>query len=193
MGPLPSIACNNGLRFFKLGCLGISNGIFWNNLFILNTYILQRYSILCSKAFSQQPMKYMVAPNKTNASVVEYYGSGEPPLLLPSSQDDGFSFYCASIEHMILYLSVLAFIHNPLNTFRFNFLQIDMLYQRPPVIHSESCLYIEYCNCSCVSIIHNIPTWCNIVFNTKVVIISWYVILKNPHISLFLSHNYYTL
>ena len=78
--------------------------------------------------------------------------------------------------HMILYLSVLEFLINPSNTFPFNFLQIDVLYQGPPVIHSESYVSISYCNCSCVSIIHNIPTWCNIVFNTKVVIISWYVV-----------------
>ena len=38
---------------------------------------------LCSKDFSQQPIKSMVAPRKTNASVVEFVGSGKPPSLLP--------------------------------------------------------------------------------------------------------------
>ena len=68
--------------------------------------------------------------------------------------------------------------NNPLKLFTCNLLQIDVLYQGPPVMHYELCLSISYCNCSCVSIIHNIPTSCNIVFNTKVVIISYYVVLK---------------
>ena len=42
---------------------------------------------LCSKAFIQQSIKYMVAPRKSNASVVEFYGSGQLPPLLPQSQD----------------------------------------------------------------------------------------------------------
>ena len=79
---------------------------------------------------------------------------------------------------MISYMSVLEFIMNPSNTFPCNFSQIDMLYQGPPVIHYELFLYISYCNCSCVSIIHNIPTRCNIVFITKVVIIYWCVVFK---------------
>ena len=79
---------------------------------------------------------------------------------------------------MILYLSVLVFPINPSNTFLCNFLQIDVFYQGPPVIYSELYLSISYCICSCVSIIYNIPTWCKIVFNTKFVIISWYVVSK---------------
>ena len=51
-----------------------------------------------------------------------------------------------------------------------------MLYQGPPVIQSKLCLSISYFNCSCVSIIHNIPTWCNTLLNTNDVIISWYVV-----------------
>ena len=43
---------------------------------------------LCSKDFSQQSIKSMVAPSKNNASVAEFYGSEKPPPLLPSSQDD---------------------------------------------------------------------------------------------------------
>ena len=41
----------------------------------------------CPKDFSQQPIKYMVVPSKYNDSVVEFDGSGQPPPLLPSSQD----------------------------------------------------------------------------------------------------------
>ena len=79
---------------------------------------------------------------------------------------------------MVLYISVLVFLINPSNTFPWNFLQIDVLYHGPTVIHYELCLYISYCNCSCVSIIHNTPTWCNIAFNTKALIIYWYVVSK---------------
>ena len=43
---------------------------------------------LCFKAFSQQAIKYMVAPIDSNASVVEFFGSGQPPPLLLSSQPD---------------------------------------------------------------------------------------------------------
>ena len=42
---------------------------------------------LCFKDFSQQPIKYMVAPSEYNASVVEFDGSGQPPPILPLSQD----------------------------------------------------------------------------------------------------------
>ena len=38
---------------------------------------------LCSKYFSQQPMKYMVAPSDYNADVIEFVSSGQPPSLLP--------------------------------------------------------------------------------------------------------------
>ena len=118
----------------------------------------------------------MVAPSKTNASVVEFDVSGQPPLLLPSSKDYGLYFSCASIEQIILYLSVIAFLKNPSSNFPCNFLQMDVLYQGPPVIHYELCLFISYCNCSRVSIIHNVPKWCNIEFNKEVVIIYWYVV-----------------
>ena len=43
---------------------------------------------LCSKDFSHQPMKSMVAPRETNDSVVEFDGTGQPPPMMPSSQDD---------------------------------------------------------------------------------------------------------
>ena len=43
---------------------------------------------LCAKAFSQQPIKYIVEPIDSYASVVEVVGSGKPPALLPSSQLD---------------------------------------------------------------------------------------------------------
>ena len=84
----PPIACNNDLRlYFGMGCLGSSTDILWNNMFILKAYELQRSMNLCSKAFSQQSIKSMVAPSKTNTSVVEFYGSGQPPRLLPSSHN----------------------------------------------------------------------------------------------------------
>ena len=41
----------------------------------------------------------MVAPSKSNASVFEFDGSRQPSPLLSSSQDDGCSFPCESIEH----------------------------------------------------------------------------------------------
>ena len=79
----------------------------------------------------------MVAPRDANASVVEFFGSGKPPPLLPSSQlDDWFYLSYASIEHMILYLSVLAFIINSSNNFPCNFLQIYVLNHGPPVNQS---------------------------------------------------------
>ena len=43
---------------------------------------------LCSKAFIQQPIKYMVTPSKSNSCVVEVVGSGKPPPMLPYSQLD---------------------------------------------------------------------------------------------------------
>ena len=43
---------------------------------------------LCSKDFSQQPIKSMVAPRKTNNSVAEFVGSGQNPPFLPSHLDD---------------------------------------------------------------------------------------------------------
>ena len=55
-------------------------------------------------------MKLMVAPSETNASFVKFDGDELPPPLLPSSTDDGYCFSCVSIEHIILYLSVIAFI-----------------------------------------------------------------------------------
>ena len=46
---------------------------------------------LCSKGFSQQPIKSMVAPGDSNAVFFEFVGSGKPPPLLPSSQLDDLS------------------------------------------------------------------------------------------------------
>ena len=43
---------------------------------------------LCSKAFIQQTIKYIVAPIYSNAAVFEFDGSGQPPPLLPSPQLD---------------------------------------------------------------------------------------------------------
>ena len=60
---------------------------FMKQFFILKTYILHCSMKFCSKAFRQQPIKYMVAPRKYNASVVEFDGSGQPPPMMPSSQD----------------------------------------------------------------------------------------------------------
>ena len=78
---------------------------------------------------------------------------------------------------MILYLLVLEFLMIFQTCFHVIFLQIDMLYQGPPVKQSELYLSISYYKCLFVSIIHNIPTLCNIVFNTNEVIISWSVVL----------------
>ena len=125
---------------------------------------------LCFKAFSQQQMKSMVAPIKTSASAVESDGSGQPPPLLPSSQYDWCYFSCVSIEHMILYLSVLAFIINPLNTFPCNFLQIDV-FQLPITYQHGVTLYS--------------------IKNMWLYLGKWYS--NYPHLSLFLSRNYYTL
>ena len=59
--------------------------------------------VLCFKAFRQQPMKSMVAPNKKNTSVVEFDGSGKPPPLLLSSQVDLCYFSRVSIYEDIDY------------------------------------------------------------------------------------------
>ena len=58
----------------------------------------------------------MVALSETNASVVEFDGKILSSPLLPSSKYYGFCFLCAPIEHMRLYLSVLAFLINSANT-----------------------------------------------------------------------------
>ena len=60
---------------------------FSENKLKLKAYILQHPIKLCSYAFSQQSIKYMVAPIKSNASIVEFDGSGQHQPLLPSSQD----------------------------------------------------------------------------------------------------------
>ena len=62
----------------------------------------------------------MVALSETNASVVEFDGNALP-LLMPSSKYDGCCFSCASIEYMILNMSVLTFIINYSNTVPCNF------------------------------------------------------------------------
>ena len=46
-------------------------------------YKWQCYKKLCSKAFSQQPIKSMVALSDYNSSVVEFVGSGQPQPLMP--------------------------------------------------------------------------------------------------------------
>ena len=46
-------------------------------------YKLQRSTKLGCKAFSQQPIKYMVAPSDYNADVVKFVGSGQSPQLIP--------------------------------------------------------------------------------------------------------------
>ena len=43
---------------------------------------------LCSKNFSQQPMKYMVALSDSNASVAEFVGIGQPLQIMPSQLHD---------------------------------------------------------------------------------------------------------
>ena len=78
---------------------------------------------------------------------------------------------------MILYLSVLSFLIKYSNAFPCNVLQIYVLYHGIPVIQPDLWFFISYFNCSCVSIIHKIPTWYNILFNTNKDIISWYVVL----------------
>ena len=79
--------------------------VFSEKLFHIISIKLQRSKKLCSKAFSQQPITSTVAMNDSKASVVEFSGSGQPPLILPSSQlDDWCSFSYASIEHKIYYI-----------------------------------------------------------------------------------------
>ena len=78
---------------------------------------------------------------------------------------------CINVTHDIIYVSScisnIIFKHCSIY-----FLQIDVLYQGQPVIQSGLCLSISYFNCWFFSIIHQIPTWCNILFNTYSVIIS---------------------
>ena len=94
-----------------------------------------RLKQICSNDFLQQSIKDMVALSYSNASFIEVIGSGKPPPLLPSSKLDNWcSISYASIEHMILYLSFLAYIINASNKFPYNSLQIDVLYHGPPVI-----------------------------------------------------------
>ena len=69
-------------------------------------------------------MKPMVALSETNYSVVKFDGNKLPPPLIPSSTDDVCCFPCASIEHIILYLSVIEFLIYISNTVPCNFLQI---------------------------------------------------------------------
>ena len=71
-------------------CVFLWNGLFrkfkWDFLkqfSILKAYISQCSMKFCSKAFSQQSLKYMVSPRKSNDYVVEFYDSGQPPQLLP--------------------------------------------------------------------------------------------------------------
>ena len=79
--------------------------------------------------------------------------------------------------HDIIYVSS-CISNQSFKHFPCDFLQIDVLYQVPSVIYYESVFFISYCKCSCVSIIHNIRTWYNIVLNTKVVTIYWHVVLE---------------
>ena len=92
-------------------------------------------------------MKSMVAINENNASVVEFDGNAIPPLLLPSSTDDGCCFLCESIEHIIIYLSGLTIPIHFSNTVPCNFLQIDVLYQVPTVIQYGLFISISYYSC----------------------------------------------
>ena len=74
----------------------------------------------------QQPMNSIVTLSETIALVVEFNGIGLRPTLIPSSFYGEF-FSRASIEHMRLYLSVLAFLMNASNTFTCIFANIYVI------------------------------------------------------------------
>ena len=65
---------------------------------------------------SQKSVKSMVALSETNALLLNLMVKILSSPLLPSSKYYGFCFLCAPIEHMRLYLSVLAFLINSANT-----------------------------------------------------------------------------
>ena len=77
-----------------------------------------------------------VAPSEANGSVIGFDGNILPSTLLLLSTDDGCYFSCASIERIILFLSVLVFLIFFSNTVPCNFVQINVLYQGPYVIQS---------------------------------------------------------
>ena len=164
------------------------------NIYIINTRT-DRYKLNPNENMSiRNGWKYnMFAPIKTNASVVKFDGSGHPPPLLPSSQYDGCSFSRASIEHMILYLSVLAFLINTANTFPCNFLQIYVLYQD----HLSSIMnFICPYHILIVRVLQLSITYQHGVafYSTQKLWLylgMWYS--NYPHLSLFCFHNYYTL
>ena len=82
---------------------------------------------------------------------------------------------CINRTHNII--SVSSCISNELfKHFSMYFLQIDMLYQGPPIIQSQLCLYISYYKCWFVLVIDNIPTWCNTVFKRNEMIIYLYLV-----------------
>ena len=54
---------------------GKLNWDFLKHIFMVSKYILERSRELCSKPFSQQSMKSMVALSETNASVAEFDGN----------------------------------------------------------------------------------------------------------------------
>ena len=78
---------------------------------------------------------------------------------------------------MILYMLVLSFLINSSNTFPCIVLQIDVLYQVPPVFQFGLFMSISYFNCSWVSTIYDMPTQYNTVLNTNTVIILFYLVL----------------
>ena len=87
---------------------------------------------------------------------------------------------------MRLYLYVLACVIKYPNILLYKFKQIDLLYQGTLFNQSQWLfLSISYFISWFVLVIHNIPTWSNIGFNTKLVIISSNVVFfKNIPVSL---------
>ena len=83
-----------------------------------------------------------------------------------------FFLSCETKKHSRLYLSVLACIIKPSNILTCNLEQMDVLYQEP--LFNQSwwlLLSISYFISSLDQIIHDLPTWCNLAFNTNLVII----------------------
>ena len=84
------------------------------------------------------------------------------------------------------YLSVLAWVIKPPNSFPYNFERMYVLYHGTLFNQSEwLILSISYNIYLLDQIIHDIPTWCNIAFNTNLVTIySIVVFLKYKPVSL---------
>ena len=102
-----------------------------------------------------------------NASVLEFLVIVLYPILIYSSLDEGCFLSCAIIEHKRWYLSIIECLIESSKSFLFDSEHMAVLYYWPlfnqPVLLNSS---ISYNIALLGHIIHNIPTWYNIVFNT---------------------------